>query len=243
LTYDNAVIAIEKEVLTWNNLLQNNESLLLKNIGDLRQNSEGNLVFSPANHFNFLTDSFGLSSFVSPVVKREVFKQLEVVQEEEVVAPVYHEDEHEPRRYINPYLKYAAILLMSIGGGAFGYSTYISNVEQTETLMVQAEVQKAVETKIQEATFFIESPIAIETTEVVETPNIIAGAFRSEANANKEFRNLTKKGYQARILNKNKYNLYPVVYGSFVSYIEAQTKMIAIQNSINEDAWILIEEQ
>jgi hypothetical protein len=214
----------------------------------LRQNSEGNLVFSPSNHFNHLTDSFGLSSFVSPVVKREVFKQLEVVEEEQVVSPVYHEDDYEPRRYINPYLKYAAILLLSVGGGAFGYSSYISNIEKTETLMVHAEVQKAVETKIQEATFFIESPIAIETTEVVDKPktmgfHIIAGAFRSEDNANKELKNLTKKGYQARILNKNKHNLYPVVYGSFVTYNEAQTKMIAIQNSVNEDAWILIEEQ
>jgi hypothetical protein len=248
VTYDNAVIAIEKEILTWNNLLQNNESLILKNIGDLRQNSEGNLVFNPANHFNHLTNSFGLSSFVSPVVKREVFKQLEVVQEEEVVAPVYHEDEYEPRRYINPYLKYAAILLVSIGGGAFGYSAYISNIEQKETLMVQAEVQKAVETKIQEATFFIQSPLAVPTEEVVEAPkamgfHIMAGAFRSEANANKELRNLTKKGYQARILNKNKSNLYPVIYGSFSTYNEAQLKMNEIQKSINKEAWILIEEQ
>jgi hypothetical protein len=248
LTYDNAILAIEKEVLTWNSLLENNESLILKNIGDLRQNSEGNLVFNPANHFNYLTDSFGLSSFVSPVVKREVFKQLEVVQEEEVVTPVYNEEEYETKRYINPYLKYAAILLMSIGGGAFGYSSYISNIEQKETLMVQAEVQKEVQTKIQEATFFIQSPVVVTTEEVVEAPktmgfHIMAGAFRSEANANKELKNLTKKGFEARILNKNKYNLYPVVYGSYTTLSEAQQKMSVIQNSINEDAWMLIEEQ
>ena len=254
LTYDAALLLIEKEVANWESILRNNESVILKNIGDFRHNSEGNLIFSPSNKLNYLTNSFGLSSFVSPVVRRVQYK--EVPETFESVEPLSlsvtedviidnDEDFYENRRYVNPYLKYAAILVMSVGGLGFGYAAYVSQNEKAETLIVQAEAQKEVQTKIQEATFFIEVPVLKIPEENIKKTfpfHIMAGAFRSQRNATKELNNLISKGYNARILDKNDHGLYPVVYGSFSTFAEAQFSMKQVQDSINKDAWLLIKE-
>ena len=240
ISYDAAVLAIEKEVFIWKKQLDQNEILVLKNIGDLRLNHEYNVVFTPSIQLNYLTDSFGLSSFVSPIIKREVFKQQ--VEALEEIAPIQFTPE---RRNATSYLKYAAVLLVSLGATGFGYTSYINQIEESETLLVQAEVQAAVQNKIQEATFFIENPWAptVIREEKKTLPfHIMAGAFRSVANAKKELDNLTLQGYKARVLAKNTNGLYPVVYGSFATYTEAQYKMTQIQDSINKDAWLLIEE-
>lgn len=241
ISYDLAVAAIEKEVALWKTLLQNKENVSLKNIGELRLNSENNMVFEPNKQLNYLTDSFGFSSFVSPAVKREEFKkQVEILEEK---LPIQFTPE---KRYgANSFLKYAAILVMSVGGSGFGYATYISQQEQAETLLVQSEVQKEVQNKIQEATFFITNPVSPVVMNVKENTlpfHIVAGAFRNESNAQQIFDQLTAKGFKARILEKNDHGLYPVLYGSFATYTEAQYKMTQIQNTENPDAWLLIEE-
>ena len=117
--------------------------------------------------------------------------------------------------------------------------------EETETLLVQAEVQKEVEQKIQEATFFISNsaePIVLNTKEKTLPFHIVAGAFRNQNNAQQVFDKLTSEGFKARILDTNKHGLIPVLYGSFATYTEAQYKMTQIQNTQNQDAWLLIEE-
>ena len=63
-----------------------------------------------------------------------------------------------------------------------------------------------------------------------------------EDNANKMLHELVKLGYNARKITKNKHGLYPVIYGSFASYSDAQTEMERIKKSHNPEAWLLIEE-
>jgi predicted peroxiredoxin len=241
MSYDLAVASIEKEVSLWKLQLESNENLNLKNIGELKLNDEKSLVFESSKDFNYLTNSFGLSSFVSPLIKREVLNhELKKLGETPVVT-LLPEIETAKRSY----LKYAAVFVMSIGAATFGYKSYIMQTEQSETLIVQAQVQKEVESKIQEATFFIGNPLKTESIEVKEEKlpfHIVAGAFRNEKNAEKVLDNLTNQGYKAKILDKNKNGLYPVLYGSFATYTEAQYKMTEIQKTINQDAWLLIEE-
>jgi hypothetical protein len=241
ISYEAAVVAIEKEITVWKTLLQNKESVSLKNIGEFRLNSENSLVFEPNKQLNYLTDSFGFSSFVSPAVKREEFKkQIEILEEK---IPIQFTPEK--RNGAKLFLKYAAILVMSAGGSGFGYATYISQQEQAETLLVQSEVQKEVQSKIQEATFFISNPVNPVVMNIKENTlpfHIVAGAFRNQSNAQQIFDKLTAKGFNARILEKNKDGLYPVLYGSFATYTEAQYKMTQIQNTEDQDAWLLIEE-
>jgi hypothetical protein len=242
IQYDNAVSVIEKEVLLWKILLENKEILTIKDVGEIKTNHEDNLVFIAFNTLNYNTQSFGLSSFVSPAIKREEFKvQTETVETVEPIKLIAQEKTKKGKSY----LKYAAVFILSLGAAGFAYKSFLIQTEEAETLLVQAQVQKEIENKIQEATFFIDNPFVAEVTEESKKTypfHIIASSFRSEKNALKALLELENKGYKARVLEKNKQGLHTVVYGSFATYTEAQYKLTQIQDSINPNAWLLIEE-
>jgi len=248
-SYGFAVSAIAHEVLNWKKTLEEYGSLQLKNIGDIRLNADQNMVFTPNDQHNYLTSSFGLSPFVSPVIKREIFeKKVAELEEREVIT--LHENEEEIRSS-KSYLRYAAIFVLGLGiTGSIGYPIYQNQIA-TQTLIVESAVQKKVENKIQEATFFIQNPLPAVTlsvdsskTETVETKmpyHIMAGAFRSQQNAKKAYDQLIKDGYEARMLGENKHGLFPVLYGSYATMAEAQKAQKEIQKGENPAAWILVE--
>ena len=238
-SYEYAVSAIQHEVFNWKKTLQETGLFSIKNLGDFSVNSDTNLVFTPYDQTNYLTHSFGLSAFVSPLIKRELFGQkIEALNEENVVQLLPE------KRKKTAYLKYAAIFVLGLGLTATAsypvYQDYIAN----ETLIVETAVQKQVQNKIQEATFFIENPIPAVTLTVKEVKmsyHIMAGAFREEKNAQKIFKQLSKQGYKARRIAQNKYGLYPVLYGSYPTFTEAEEAKIEIQKTVNPDAWILVQ--
>lgn len=241
LTYEETVSKIETEVAVWKNKLQNRDFLIFKNIGLLKLNAENNIVFEGYNHTNYLTESFGLASFVSPTVKREVLKTL-VVEEAEKTIIDNEVITLEPRRS-NPFVtfvKYAAVITVTLGAGAFGYMGYINQQEQAETLLVQAEVQKEVQTKLQEATFFISSPV--KNPELNYDFHIVAGSFRNAKNAKTSCNALSKKGFDASVLERND-GLFSVIYGTYPSQLEADAALLKIQSQENKDAWILLLEK
>ena len=243
MSYELAVIKIGDVVNEWTYLLQNRNRVVLKNIGEISVNNEMNWVFEPANTVNYLTDSFGLSSFVSPEITREVLKQeVEALEEK---APIIFTPE---RKRDYSYLKYAAIFVTMLGAGGFGYKTYYDQQITNQTLLVEKNVQDKVQQQIQEATFVISAPVeAVELSVAAPVEekmpyHLVAGAYRSEENANKAIAELKAAGFEnAKMLSMNKHNLYPVVYGSFKNLNEAQTERKNIQKSHNAEAWLLIE--
>ena len=243
MSYELAVIKIGDVVNEWTYLLQNHNRVVLKNIGEISVNNEMNWVFEPANTVNYLTDSFGLTPFVSPEITREVLKQeVEALEEK---APIIFTPE---RKKDYSYLKYAAIFVVMLGAGGFGYKTYYDQQIETKTLAVQKNVQEKVQQQIQEATFVISAPVeAVELSVAAPVEekmpyHLVAGAYRSEVNANKAIAELKAAGFEnAKMLPMNKHNLYPVVYGSFKNLNEAQTERKNIQKSHNAEAWLLIE--
>ena len=243
MSYELAVIKIGDVVNEWTYLLQNRNRVVLKNIGEISVNNEMNWVFEPANTVNYLTDSFGLTPFVSPEITREVLKQEVAALEEK--APIIFTPE---RKKDYSYLKYAAIFVVMLGAGGFGYKTYYDQQIETKTLAVQKNVQEKVQQQIQEATFVISAPVeAVELSVAAPVEekmpyHLVAGAYRSEVNANKAIAELKAAGFEnAKMLPINKHNLYPVVYGSFKNLNEAQTERKNIQKSHNAEAWLLIE--
>lgn len=245
-SYEYAISAIQYEVLNWKKELEENRALTVKNVGSFVLNASDNLIFTPSEQKNYLTSSFGLASFIAPVVKREVAEvSISAVEERDVIALVPEE------RSARSYLKYAAIFILGLGlAGTAAYSVYNNQIE-TQTILVEKAVQKKVESKIQEATFFIKSPMAPVTLSVkadkeeakeVKMPyHVVAGAFRDEANAEQVVKQLTKAGFKARRLEKNKHGLYPVLYGSFATYAEAQKVKNEVRASENPEAWLLVE--
>lgn len=241
-SYEYAVSAIQYEVFLWKKALQENGMFSIKNVGDLCLNADKNLVFTPYDQTNYLTDSFGLSAFVSPVVKREIFEQR--IEALELKEPIILIPEI---RKSNSYLKYAAIFVLGLAvTGSIGYPIYQNQIA-TETILVETAVQKQVQNKIQEATFFIKSPVPAVTLSVKSAKeekmsyHIMAGVYREEKNAQKTFNELIHLGYKARRIAPNKHGLFPVLYGSYSTIAEAEKAKVEIQKTHNPEAWILIE--
>ncbi len=241
ISYEKAVDFIHDEVAIWKQSIYSEGRFLLKNIGELSLNKESNLVFIPAENANYLTDSFGLAPFVSQTVNRisiaaQDSEETVTINPEPIVIPI-------SRRYT--VLKYAAVFAIALStAGAVGYS-YNQNQIAAETLLVEAAVQQKVQTKIQEATFFIENPLPGVTLNVKEKTymyHIVAGAFRSEDNADKACKQLLEQGYNARRVPQNKYGLYPVLFGSFETYPEAYKAMRDIRKTKESDAWLLVKD-
>ena len=241
-SYEYAVSAIQYEVFNWKKALEENGVYAIKNVGDLCLNGDSNILFIPYDLPNYLTNSFGLSPFVSPLMKREIFEQkIQAIEEKEQIVLI-----PETRR-MNSYLKYAAIFVLGLGiTGSVGYPLYQNQIA-TQTTLVETAVQKQVQNKIQEATFFIKSPIPAVTlsvksaAEVKMSYHIMAGVYREEKNAQKTFNQLIRLGYKARRIAPNRHGLFPVLYGSYVTIADAEKAKKEIQKKHNPEAWILIQ--
>ena len=242
-SYEYALSAIQHEVFTWKKALEENEVLSIKNVGELRLNSDKNIVFTPNDQANYLTSSFGLAPFVSPLVKREIFeKEISVIEEKPTLTMVA-----EPTKTSFSYYKYAAILVLALGiTASVGYPMYQNQIT-SETILVETAVQKQVQSKIQQATFFIENPVPAVTLSIkspapAKMPyHIMAGVYREEKNANKTLRILTRLGYDAKRIAPNKNGFFPVLYGSYATFTEAEEAKKEINEKHNPDAWILIQ--
>lgn len=242
IDYDKAVALIEEEVTAWKFSIQKSEALTLKNIGKLSLNSENSLVFEPIDNLNYATDSFGLTSFISPKIKREVYKK--EVEKLEEKTPILFTPE---KRTSSSWIKYAAVFAFGIGmAGFFGNQWYEKKIAN-ETLLVEKAVQQKVENKIQQATFFIENPIPSVTLTVEEESNsnqyhIVAGAYKEISNADRALQSLLDLGYKAKKISPNKHGLYPILYGSYATIEEAKTALQTIKETHNKDAWMLVLE-
>ncbi|MGV8946760.1 MAG: SPOR domain-containing protein [Lutibacter sp.] len=235
ISYSQALEFIEKEVVSWK-LLLNTELLELENIGSLKINKEHKIIFEPTNSINYLTSSFGLGSYVSPAIKRIVYqekiKQLETFSREE------------NKRKTPAFIKYAATAAILFALGTAGWTEY-QKMEYNHLVAEAEQQQKKVEKTIQEATFVISNPLPAITLNITkETYNfhIIAGAFRAPENAEKKLQQLLQKGYDAKILGMNKWDLTEVAYGSFTTENEAAIMLRQIKKTEAEDAWMLVKE-
>lgn len=248
LPYNEAVALVQQEVSLWKKVLESKEVLMLKNIGEFQLNSENNLFFRAAESTNYLPESFGLSSVVSPVIRRNYIQETveettkEEVFEEEVKEPVIIPIHRKKKKYT--FAKYGVAAALILGLGFFADDYYGKKITQ-DTLLVEQEVQQEVEKKIQEATFVIEStkitPVTLVVKEEKLNYHIVAGAFREEANADKAYRDLIEQGYKSRKLDQNKYGLYPVLFGSYTTYDEARENLKKVRG-INSEAWLLVQE-
>lgn len=229
---------IAKRVKTLKSYLTQGEILTFNNIGEVVFNNEGKILFEPTYNLNYLTDSFGLSQFTSPSVTREVYKK-EIEQIEKVIPLAVSLEKRKTR----PYLKYAAVALVALTLGGFAASNFYVNQIETHNQLAQEEATKQLDTKIQQATFSLNSLPAITWNIPKQTGNyhIVAGAFRVEENCNKIIAQLKKDGFNARKIGVNKYGLHEVVYSSHETGKEALKAVREIRKSHNKDAWILVK--
>lgn len=239
IPFEVAIEKIAKRVITIKSNLTQGETVTFKNIGDIVFNSEGNILFEPSYQLNYLTDAFGLSQFVSPAVSREVYKK-EVEAIEKVIPLTFTPEKRKSR----PYLKYAAIGLITLTIGGFGASNiYVNQIEQHNQI-AQKEATQQLDTKIQQATFSLNPLPAITLNVTKQSGNyhVVAGAFRVEDNCEQIISELKAQGFNARTIGVNKYGLHEVVYGSYETGEEALKVLRDVRINQNEDAWLLVKD-
>jgi hypothetical protein len=252
ISYENALNKIQTQVVFWLEKLENKESLVLENIGEIFSNSEHNFVFKPNTAINYLTDSFGLAGFNSPEIVRanQITSEVEPIVE----TPVSIDNTVEEETPVIPlngknrtknWMKYAAAVAIFASAGTYGYKMYFDYTIEQQTSIVEKTVQEKINQKLQEATFVIPNPInAVDLTleaSHTEKYHVVAGAFRSKQNAIKAMNDLISKGFEAHLLTENKYGLIPVAFGSFSNLTEAQNLKIQIKTKDSVEAWLLID--
>jgi hypothetical protein len=252
ISYENALSKIQTQVVFWLEKLENKESLVLENIGEIFSNSEHNFVFKPNTAINYLTDSFGLAGFNSPEIVRanQITSEVEPIVE----APVSIDNTVEEETPVIPlngknrtknWMKYAAAVAVFASAGTYGYKMYFDYTIEQQTSIVEKTVQEKINQKLQEATFVIPNPINAVDLTLEETHtekyHVVAGAFRSKQNAIKAMNDLISKGFEAHLLTENKYGLIPVAFGSFSNLNEAQNLKTEIKAKDSVEAWLLID--
>lgn len=243
LGYEELLHEVENVTEEWNKKLQLGESLELFGIGKLWLNREERIQFQPENRVNYLTSSFGLSTFAATPIQREVLK--EEVEELEEKIPFIITPEKREESSFRPWLKYAAIFLLAISLGVTSYRTY-GDLQQKE-VAAQQDAQQEVSRLIQEATFFESDPLELPAINInvnkrqLGKHHVIAGAYRMEENAEKRVNQLKEKGYRAFYLGVNKYGLHQVAYDSFEDPKDALVFLRKVKATESRDAWLLSE--
>ncbi|MDP5106369.1 MAG: SPOR domain-containing protein [Polaribacter sp.] len=230
ISFEEASNAIDRVVAEWKNDIQTNP-LQIGAVGVLTLNERGQIIFEPNLHVNYLSSSFGLSSVESASIER--YKQ-----QVKPIIPV-HTAATENKKGIPTFIKYAASAAILLTLGFFGNNAYLQNKQQT----ILANQEKAIEKKIQSATFVIPNPlptIELNVVKEIEKPfHIVAGAFQIIENAEKKVTQLKELGYDAKIIGTNKWGLTEVSFNSFADRNDAINSLYKIQRTISADAWLL----
>ncbi len=237
--FKSAMNFIKFEVKQWKEELAKTD-LFLEQIGKLSQQGD-NLLFEPEKEVNYLTDSYGLGTVVSAEIKREVYKKQ--VEEVEEKAPILVTEQAKKKPN---YLKYAAIFIIGLSILGFGAYQLHNDYKQKQEIAVAKEQQKVIEQKVQQATFIVSDPlpsIIIDATRTTYPYHVIAGAFRFPENADRMVRILKDQGFKnARILGINQWGLTQVSFNSFDTRNEALQTLTTVRKTMNEDAWLLVQD-
>jgi hypothetical protein len=236
ISFETANRKIQKQVLQLKSRLEKGETVEFKNIGELVPSKDGEISFTPSKNLNYMTQAFGLATFVSPLIERKA-----TVKEPEPNATI---DLSSRQKRTKQFMRYASMVVIFLGlGGSIGSNLYLAQIEK-ENSLAQELANISLDAKIQEATFVIENPlpaVIVSLKKQVGSFHIVAGAFRVEGNSNKKMQQLKDLGYNARHIGVNRYGLHQVAYESFETRKEAERALFKIRKAHNSDAWMLIK--
>jgi hypothetical protein len=242
--------------------LGNGEKVKIDKIGMLYLDVEKTLQFLPDNSTNYLLGSFGMSNFKAVPVVRPLMEERIQKEIKERLVVVKAPSEEENKRRFGFYWAAAASVFVFIGIGFLSHKYQINNdspvsyasigLNYTTPVYKFHKVEKFVDSEFndtfnwkvkEEKNVSNDAPIAIAATsgEMNITNlrfHVVGGCFSSENNAEKLFKKLKKKGFEARMVGTFK-NLYTVSYSSFATREEAVAMLDEVKNTENTAAWLL----
>lgn len=231
ISFENASKKIEKTVIDWQDKLKN-YSVEIYNVGILSLDKKNQLIFEPNTSSNFLTESFGLNTVNSSIVEK--FKK-------ETKAIPIKKVTKTSKKEIPAFIRYAASVAILLTLGIIGFNSLNKNNREE----IFAKKQKAIEQKIQKATFVIDTPLPSINLNIKKRESkhfhIVAGAFKFLENAEKKVSELQKQGFDAKILSKNKWGLTQVSCGSFSDESKAREVLQRVKFLGSKDAWLFVK--
>lgn len=231
-SYERAVMDMHQQTIAWKETVQKGK-LSIPTLGAFVLNSEGNMVFTPESGLNFLAAAYALPEVPAQPISRGVTQQSEQ-------PPVYFTlEETKTRRVIGLTAIAASVLALF----AVGSNSYINKQADKLWLTEQALRQEAREQAAVSVYDLGELPtLNIELPKAIpQRPyHIIAGSFRSEANAKLLAMALQQKGYtDAQKLSQTPGGFFQVSFASYASMREAYNAMAVIKRNNYPDAWVL----
>lgn len=122
VSYEAAMEGIREFVKMAKSALSNGEAVTFENIGSIYLGYDGNLQFDQNDSVNYLKDVYGMSSFVSPAIRREA------TAAPKVVKPVFSNrpDQDRKKRNAGLFIRIAATVMVLATLGIFGF-VYLKN--------------------------------------------------------------------------------------------------------------------
>lgn len=270
ISYEEAHATVFNEVSLWKSQLLEKKSVILQDIGSIYNDENGNVLFEQDSKFNFLKESFGLSSFHSlPIERDSTLKLVHDGRQKEIETNVIPS--------ITRMAKYSvAAAILSI----VALTTYKLNVfeniptdaislnpfktespvytvrEYPEIKVEEIDEKSTVKDEIENSdeevltvnidnegslNVRLRDKIVKDKTKVeIGRYHVVGGCFGVESNADKMLNKLLKLGYKADASVSHN-GLKVVSYQSFNNKIEAQEFLAKIKNEQNKQAWLLVK--
>ena len=231
---------IKFEVGQWYDIIKQSD-LTLESIGKFSLDNNDTIIFETQTEINYLTESFGMYSFVLPEVKREtLIKETPPI----VARPVQLDAKR--KKESNAFLKYAAIFVIGLSLLGLGANSIYQKNLSEQQIIANQEQERETQTKIEKATFIVSEALpslSVEVTLDKKPYHIIAGAFRYPENAQRLVNQLIASGYKAKILGVNKWGLTQVSYESYTEINDAINSLYRIRETeANAAAWLLTQD-
>jgi cell division septation protein DedD len=265
ISYDQAMELISQMLKEWNQELENGQVIIVENVGKLLKENNDIIQFEQDHAKNYLSDSYGLTSLVSPAIHRPGMQD---------------KLEKKLNRYINSpsgrsvkltrSLRWAAVLALPLGLAAF---LSISNMDQLKSfhenytgflfsnsaplakktikpMRVFSSLKRKDDpvqpiNKVQSTIMLPEKqdskPVLRASSDSFMKNNyaIIVGAFRFRENADKLIAKLNQEGYNAVIYDTTRTGLFRVSIGSYISRDEAIGQLAMVRSKNYTTAWLL----
>ena len=263
ISYEQAKQMVDEFAHDCTHNLNEGKHVKLERIGKIRKDEDGRYLFDPDTTVNYLEDSYGLPTFISPPILRSpMHKRLEKKFADRRPRPV--------GEIKNRSVYWAAVALVPVllltGWIIFNPVSKYSGSQQSSVITISepevnpvlsgkddvnlnplpSEQPKEIESIKPEVAAGINNKADAAINQVKEAVKIsvskfyvIGGAFKIRENADKLLAVLRGEGYHAEDVGQNPAGLYMVSYFSSEDKSEALVNLATIRREKNPSAWML----
>lgn len=251
ISFDEAKKEVHLFVEDLNAFLKKEKKVTLSQLGTFEYTADHITKFYPDENNSLRTDTFGLTPIM---LNKARIESTESISNDSVAEPQVidiNDQDNNRKKGLRKLYRYASVSLLALGlTGTISY-TIIDKQDENKNDKIVNQADGNLRNKLKNADFELQNALPaltlkIDTKAKYEKQidkrfHIIAGAFRSKANALKKVELLQRKGFNSTILGQNSYKLHQVTFESFKSREKAIQSLKNIQSNEEENAWLLVK--